>query len=108
MDESNNIPPINLASRDPFREYWEAKVLEEIKTHTYLDPLYDVAFKIFMSDEEALVSFLNGAFRLEGDNRIESVTVKSTDINLVFPTIQPQFRLDIRAKTSNEACINVE
>ena len=61
MDESNNIPPINLASRDPFREYWEAKVLEEIKTHTYLNPLYDVAFKIFLGDEFVFPSLRNSS-----------------------------------------------
>ena len=108
MSDNSSIPPINLISTDLYREYWIQKTVAEIKKHTYINPLYDTGFKIFMNDEEALVSFLNGAFRLEGENRIESVTVKSTDINLVFPTIQPQFRLDIRAKTSNGASINVE
>ena len=108
MSENNGILPINLTGIDNYREYWIQKTVAEIKKHTYINPLYDTGFKIFMSDEEALVSFLNGTFRLEEKNRIESVTVKSTDINLVFPTLQPQFRLDIRAKTSNGASINVE
>ena len=65
MDQNNNIPPINLAGRDPFREYWEAKVLEEIKTHTYLDPLYDVAFKIFLRDEFVFPSLRNSGLTSE-------------------------------------------
>ena len=108
MSENNGILPINLNDIDHYREYWIQKTVAEIKKHTYINPLYDTGFKIFMSDEEALVSFLNGTFRLEEENRIESVTVKSTDINIAFPTLQPQFRLDIRAKTSKGACINVE
>ena len=52
-------------------------------------------------------SFLNGVFRLEGENRITSVTVKPTEINIVFPRVK-SFRLDIRAVTSNGFCINVE
>lgn len=89
------------------REYWEERILEEIKTRTYLDPLYDVAFKVFLGDPDALKSFLNGVFRLEGENRITSVTVKPTEINIVFPRVK-SFRLDIRAVTSNGFCINVE
>ena len=27
------------------REYWEERILEEIKTRTYLDPLYDVPMR---------------------------------------------------------------
>ena len=44
---------------------------------------------------------------LEGDNRIKSVTVKNTEINIIFPQVKT-FRLDIRAKTANGFCINVE
>lgn len=54
-----------------------------------------------------LVSFLNGVFHLEGENRIKSVTVKNTEINIIFPQVKT-FRLDIRAKTANGFCINVE
>jgi hypothetical protein len=89
------------------REFCERQKLEEIKKQKYLDPLYDAAFKAFLSDEQALVSFLNGVFHLEGDNRIKSVTVKNTEINIIFPQVKT-FRLDIRAKTANGFCINVE
>lgn len=99
--------PANLASRDLFREGWVDRAIEEIKKHTYLDPLYDAGFKVFLSDEDALVNFLNGVFHLEGENKIESVIIKNTDINIIFPVVKP-FRLDISAKTSNGACINVE
>lgn len=89
------------------REFCERQKLEEIKNQKYLDPLYDAAFKAFLSDEQALVSFLNGVFHLEGNNRIKSVSVKNTEINIIFPQVKT-FRLDIRAKTANGFCINVE
>ena len=66
------------------REFCERQKLEEIKKQKYLDPLYDAAFKAFLSDEQALVSFLNGVFHLGGDNKIKSVTVKNTEINIIF------------------------
>ena len=89
------------------REFCERQKLEEIKRQKYLDPLYDAAFKAFLSDEQALVSFLNGVFHLEGDNKIKSVTVRNTEINIIFPQVRT-FRLDIRAITANGFCINVE
>ena len=95
---------------DPERasnEFWVQKTYEEIKKRTYIDPLYDAGFKAFLNDEQALVSFLNGVFHLEGDNRIASVTVKNTDINIIFPQVK-SFRLDIRATTSNGFSVNIE
>ena len=89
------------------REFCEQQKLEEIKKQKYLDPRYDAAFKAFLNDEQALVSFLNGVFHLEGDNRIKSVTVRNTEINIIFPQVKT-FRLDIRAKTANGLCVNVE
>ncbi len=89
------------------REFCEQQKLEEIKSKKYLDPLYDAAFKAFLSDEQALVSFLNGVFHLEGNSKIKSVSVKNTEINVIFPQVKT-FRLDIRAKTANGFCINVE
>ena len=89
------------------REFCEKQKLEEIKKQTYLDPLYDAAFKAFLSDEQALISFLNGIFHLDGDNKIKSVTIKNTEINIIFPQVKT-FRLDIRAKTANGFCINIE
>ena len=89
------------------QDFWVQRTYEEIKKHTYLDPLYDAAFKAFLSDEQALISFLNGVFHLEGENRITSVTVKNTEVNIVFPQVKT-FRLDIRATTSNGFCVNIE
>ena len=89
------------------REFCERQKLEEVKKKKYLDPLYDAAFKAFLSDEQALVSFLNGVFHLEGENKIKSVMVKNTEINIIFPQVKT-FRLDIRAKTASGFCINVE
>lgn len=89
------------------REFCEQQKLEEIKNKKYLDPLYDAAFKAFLNDEQALVSFLNGVFHLEGDNKIKSVMVRNTEINIIFPQVKT-FRLDIRAKTANGLCVNIE
>ena len=89
------------------REFCEQQKLEEIKNKKYLDPLYDAAFKAFLNDEQALVSFLNGVFHLEGDSKIKSVTVRNTEINIIFPQVKT-FRLDIRAKTANGLCVNIE
>lgn len=89
------------------REFCERQKLEEIKKQKYLDPLYDAAFKAFLNDEQALVSFLNGVFHLEVDNKIKSVTVRNTEINIIFPQVKT-FRLDIRAKTANGLCVNIE
>ena len=33
-----------------FREYSVQKTFEEIKKRSYIDPLYDVGFKVFMND----------------------------------------------------------
>lgn len=102
-----SINPIFPDFAEASREYWEQVTYEIIKTRTYLDPRYDVAFKVFLNDPKALVSFLNGVFHLKGENRIVSVTVKNTEVNILFPQSK-SFRLDIRATTSNGYSINVE
>lgn len=106
MSENNGIMPASLADRDLYREQWVDKTVEEIKKHKYLNPLFDAAFKAFLSDEQVLKNFLNGVFKDE-QNKIESVVIKTPEINIIFPVIKP-FRLDIRAKTSNGFCINIE
>ena len=106
MSENNGIMPASLADRDLYREQWVDKTVEEIKKHKYLNPLFDAAFKAFLSDELVLKNFLNGVFKDE-QNKIESVVIKTPEINIIFPVIKP-FRLDIRAKTSNGFCINIE
>ncbi|WP_458451042.1 Rpn family recombination-promoting nuclease/putative transposase [Fibrobacter sp.] len=90
-----------------FREYSVQKTFEEIKKRTYIDPLYDVGFKVFMNDEYALMNFLNGVFHLKGKKKITSVTVKNPEIALVFPVPKP-FKLDIRATAANGFSINIE
>ena len=107
MDEQNKPIGIITDVEAASREFCEQKTYEEIKKRTYIDPLYDAGFKAFLSDEQALVSFLNGVFHLEGVNRIVSVTVKNTELNFVFPQVK-NFRLDIRATTSNGFSVNVE
>ncbi len=103
MEVKDIIPNLDIASQ----EYWEARTYEEIKKRTYLDPLYDAAFKAFLGDEQALISFLNGVFHLEDENKITKVTVKNTEVNIIFPKTKT-YRFDIRATTSNGFCINVE
>lgn len=104
MTQESSVPEFVITNS---REFWEQKTYEEIKKRTYLDPLYDAAFKAFLNDEQALISFLNGIFQFEGENRITSVTIKNTEINIIFPQVKT-CRLDIRAMTSNGYSINVE
>lgn len=104
MTQESSVPEFVITNS---REFWEQKTYEEIKKRTYLDPLYDAAFKAFLNDEQALISFLNGVFQFEGENRITSVTIKNTEINIIFPQVKT-CRLDIRATTSNGYSINVE
>ena len=105
--ENNGILPINLVNRNLSHEFLVEKTVEEIKKHKYINPLYDAGFKAFLSDEHTLLSFLNGVFQTDERNRIESVVIKNTEINIIFPAVK-QFRLDIRATTSNGLCFNVE
>ena len=104
MTQESSVPEFVITNS---REFWEQKTYEEIKKRTCLDPLYDAAFKAFLNDEQALISFLNGVFQFEGENRITSVTIKNTEINIIFPQVKT-CRLDIRATTSNGYSINVE
>ena len=104
MTQESSVPEFAITNS---REFWEQKTYEEIKKRTYLDPLYDAAFKAFLNDEQALISFLNGVFQFEGENRITSVAIKNTEINIIFPQVKT-CRLDIRATTSNGYSINVE
>ena len=62
MPEKQNAIEFTITtSRDQLVD----KTIEEIKKHTYLDPLFDAAFKALLSDEEALVNFLNGVFHIK-------------------------------------------
>ena len=87
MSENKGIMPVSLADRDLYREQWVDKTVEEIKKHKYLNPLYDAAFKAFLSDEQALKSFLNGVFE-DDRNKIESVVIKNPEINMIFPVVK--------------------
>ena len=104
MSENNNSPEFTITTS---REYWEQKVYEEIKESTYINPLYDAGFKAFLGEERALTSFLNGVFHLGEKNRIEAVTLKNVEVNILFPATKT-FRLDIRATTVDGRCIDVE
>ena len=103
----NQKEVVSFDETERFREYSIQKTYEDIKKRTYIDPLYDVGFKVFLSDEQALVNFLNGVFHLKGDKKITSVTVKNPEIAIVFPVPKP-FRLDIRATAANGFSINIE
>ena len=88
-------------------DYWEDKTYEEIKKLTYVNPLYDPGFKAFLGDEEALKSFLNAALRLGDERRIDAVSIKNVEINIIFPNTKT-FRLDIRATTSDGRSVDIE
>lgn len=104
MSETQNTLEFSITTS---REYWEEKTYEEIKKATYLNPLFDPGFKAFLGEEQALKSFLNGAFHLDADHQIKSVSIKNIEINITFPTTKT-FRLDIRATTADGRCVNVE
>ncbi len=104
MSENKNTTQFSITTS---REYWEEKTYEEIKKATYLNPLFDPGFKAFLGEEQALKSFLNGAFHLDAEHRIESVSIKNIEINIIFPATKT-FRLDIRATTADGRCVNVE
>ena len=93
MSENQNAIEFTITtSRDQLVD----KTIEEIKKHTYLDPLFDAAFKALLSDEEALINFLNGVFHLKESNKIEYVGIKNAEINDIF-TAAKSVRPGIRA-----------
>ena len=104
MSENKNTTQFSITTS---REYWEEKTYEEIKKATYLNPLFDPGFKAFLGEDQALKSFLNGAFHLDVEHRIESVSIKNIEINIIFPATKT-FRLDIRATTADGRCFNIE
>ena len=104
MSENHNTLEFSIPTS---REYWEEKTYEEIKKSTYLNPLFDPGFKAFLGEEQTLKSFLNGVFHLESEHKIESVSIKNIEINIIFPTTKT-FRLDIRATTADGRNIDIE
>ena len=82
MSENKNTTQFSITTS---REYWEEKTYEEIKKATYLNPLFDPGFKAFLGEDQALKSFLNGAFHLDVEHRIESVSIKNIEINIFSP-----------------------
>ena len=104
MSENHNTLEFSIPTS---REYWEEKTYEEIKKSTYLNPLFDPGFKAFLGEEQRLKSFLNGVFHLESEHKIESVSIKNIEINIIFPTTKT-FRLDIRATTADGRNIDIE
>lgn len=87
-------------------EYWEQKTYEQIKKSTYLDPLYDAAFKAFLGEEMALKSFLNGVFHLDAEHQIAHFYSKASMNRIrTFLTIFLNFQLKRNAKNAKIAAI---
>ena len=61
-------------SRDKGPEAGESRIPPILRGKTYLDPLYDPAFRAFFSDEAALKDFLDALLRLPPGRRIERLT----------------------------------
>ena len=60
MEQEDFVPDYAQTSR----EIWIQQTYEEIKKRTYLDPLYDAAFKAFLSDEQAPTASLPSPSRI--------------------------------------------
>ena len=56
MTQESSVPEFVITNS---REFWEQKTYEEIKKHTYLDPLYDAAFKAFLNNQQRTLQMKN-------------------------------------------------
>ena len=65
--------------RDNNPETGESRIPPILRGRTYLDPLYDPAFRAFFSDEAALKDFLNALLRLPPGRRIERLSFAFAD-----------------------------
>ena len=85
------------------------RVIPEIfRGKTYLDPTYDPAFKAFFAGEETLKGFLNDLLRLEGDERIASLTFKCEEENIFRIPESAQTIFDIFATTGTGRFFDIE
>ena len=85
------------------------RVIPEIfQGKTYLDPTYDPAFKAFFAGEETLKGFLNDLLRLEGDERIASLTFKCEEENSFRVPEQMNTVFDIFATTGTGRFFDIE
>ena len=66
-------------SLDKGPEAGESRIPPILRGKTYLDPLYDPAFRAFFSDEAALKDFLDALLRLPPGRRIERLTFTFAD-----------------------------
>jgi len=97
---------MNLYTQKLTRE----EVVAVLKTHTFLDPLWDASFKILIADEqhpERLVHFLNSLLRLAGDDRISTATLQGTEQEVLFGW-EKKVRFDIHCRNQNNEPIIVE
>ena len=84
------------------------KIPEIFRNKTYLDPTYDPAFKAFFAGEETLKSFLNDLLRLEGDERITSLTFKCEEENSFRVPEPTNTVFDIFATTGTGRFFDIE
>ncbi|MGM9983792.1 MAG: PD-(D/E)XK nuclease family transposase [Fibrobacter intestinalis] len=66
-------------AHDKGTEAGESRIPPILRGKTYLDPLYDPAFRAFFSDEAALKDFLDALLRLPPGRRIERLTFAFAD-----------------------------
>ena len=84
------------------------KIPEIFRNKTYLDPTYDPAFKAFFAGEETLKGFLNDLLRLEGDERITSLTFKCEEENRFRVPETTNTVFDIFATTGTGRFFDIE
>ncbi|MCQ2109180.1 MAG: Rpn family recombination-promoting nuclease/putative transposase [Fibrobacter sp.] len=80
----------------------------EFQGQVYLDPKYDPAFKELFDSEDALKDFLDAVLKLEGDDKIKTISF-SFDKTISFRTPQrKKVILDIFATTGSGRFLDIE
>ncbi len=80
----------------------------ELQGQVYLDPKYDPAFKELFDSENALKDFLDAVLKLEGDDKIKTISF-SFDKTISFRTPQrKKVILDIFATTGSGRFLDIE
>lgn len=80
----------------------------ELQGQVYLDPKYDPAFKELFDSEDALKDFLDAVLKLEGDDKIKTISF-SFDKTISFRTPQrKKVILDIFATTGSGRFLDIE
>lgn len=84
------------------------KIPIELQGQVYLDPKYDPAFKELFDSENALKDFLDAVLKLEGDDKIKTISF-SFDKTISFRTPQrKKVVLDIFATTGSGRFLDIE